>query len=268
MKKSIICVPLVLALVSALALAAGKDESRLTTANRIDIIREISYEFATLQIPLPRSKKEKEAVRLKDTGEINEDHLRKLLAKRGVAIETGQVVILTGVMIKKDHLLIEVNGGGKRGRKWFERISIGVGGTGGGTTINPGTRKKQAPAGADWVPGGGSWVRLDFDRRVPDVTPEQVKEMLAPVFLFGRDSATLPWIETIPEEFRDAIREKRAMVGMDREMVLAAMGRPERKVRETHSDGQEYEDWIYGYPPFLTFVTFLGDEVVEVREFK
>ena len=46
------------------------------------------------------------------------------------------------------------------------------------------------------------------------------------------------------------------------------MGRPEHKVREEHSDGQEYEDWLYGLPPFLTFVTFLGDEVVEVREFK
>ena len=54
---------------------------------------------------------------------------------------------------------------------------------------------------------------------------------------------------------------------MDREMVLAALGRPLSKVRE-EKNGQETEDWIYGNPPFLTFVTFVGEEVVEIKEFK
>ncbi len=270
MKISPSRVLLTFALVFVLAaLAAGDDEKRLTTANRMEIIRQISYEYALLQIPLPRLKKEKEAVEIKSTGEINEDKLRQQLAQRGVAIETGAIVQLTGLKIKKDHIMIEVNGGGPRGRKWYERITISAGGgSGGGTVIQPGSRKERVPSSANWEPGSGSWIRLDFDRRIPDVTPDEVKLMLAPIFEFGRDSATLPWIETIPEEFQDAIREKRAMVGMDREMVLAAMGRPERKVREMRSDEQEYEDWIYGYPPFLTFVTFLGDDVVEVREFK
>lgn len=261
---------LTFALVSALAtLTFADDEQRLTTANRMEIIRQISYEYALLQIPLPRLKKEKDAVEIKSTGEINEDKLREQLAKRGVAIETGEIVQLTGLKIKKDHIMIEVNGGGPRGRKWYERITISAGGgSGRGTVIQPGSDRRKAPSGANWEPGSGSWIRLDFDRRIPDVTPDEVKLMLAPILEFGRDSATLPWIETIPEEFQDAIRERRAMVGMDREMVRAAMGRPERKIREMHNDDQEYEDWIYGLPPFLTFVTFLGDEVVEVREFK
>jgi hypothetical protein len=260
---------LTFALVFALAALAADDDKRLTTANRMEIIRQISYEYATLQIPLPRLKKEKEAVEINSTGEINEDKLREQLAKKGVAIETGEIVQLTGLKIKKDHIMIEVNGGGPKGKKWYERITVSAGGgSSGGVVIDKGGQGKQAPTGAGWSPGSGSWIRLDFDRRIPDVTPDEVKLMLAPIFEFGRDSATLPWIETIPEEFQDAIREKRAMVGMDREMVRAAMGRPENKVREMHSDGQEYEDWIYGYPPFLTFVTFLGDEVVEVREFK
>jgi hypothetical protein len=51
-------------------------------------------------------------------------------------------------------------------------------------------------------------------------------------------------------------------------MVLAAMGRPERKVRERDADGNETEDWIYGTPPDKTvFVTFQGDKVVRVRQF-
>ncbi len=91
--------------------------------------------------------------------------------------------------------------------------------------------------------------------------------MLAGVLDFSQESATKPWIETIPEKFRQAIEEHRAIAGMNRKMVLAALGRPQNKVRETEN-GVETEDWIYGYPPMVTFVTFIGDEVVEVQEFK
>ena len=259
----------VVALGFAFMASAWAIEQPLSTANRMEIIRMLAYEFAEIKIPLPRSKKDKEAVELTHTGQLNEDKLRKLLAKRGVAIETGAIVQLTELKFKKDHILIQVNGGGPRGRKWYDGISATVGGGGGGgAVIQPGSRQKQAPSGASWVPGSGSWIRLNFDGRIPDVTAAEIKQMLAIVLDFSRESASVPWIETIPEEFRQAITEKRAMVGMDREMVLAALDRPERKVREIHQDGQEYEDWIYGIPPFLTFVTFLGDEVVEVREFK
>ena len=50
-------------------------------------------------------------------------------------------------------------------------------------------------------------------------------------------------------------------------MVLVALGQPLSKVRE-EKNGQETEDWIYGNAPFLTFVIFVGDEVVEIKEFK
>ena len=53
-------------------------------------------------------------------------------------------------------------------------------------------------------------------------------------------------------EIQQAIEEKRADVGMDRDEVLAAMGRPERKVRERAADGTDTEDWIYGHPPAKT----------------
>lgn len=231
----------------------------------MEIIRALAHEYATVLIPLPAARKEKEAVEVGTDGKINEDKLRKVLSKRGVAIETGTVVQLTRFKIKKDHILIEVNGGGKQpGIKWYERIQI----TGAGGTVAPRANRRTAPAGANWTPGSGSYVRIDFGRRIPEVTPDEIKEILAKVLEFGRNTATLPWIETIPEEFQDAIREKRAVVGMTRDMVLAALARPEHKVREVRSDGQEYEDWIYGIPPYLIFVTFLGDEVVEVREFK
>ncbi len=55
---------------------------------------------------------------------------------------------------------------------------------------------------------------------------------------------------------------------MDRDEILAAMGRPDRKVRERQEDGTETEDWIYGHPPARTiFVRFAGDKVTQVDQY-
>ncbi len=52
-------------------------------------------------------------------------------------------------------------------------------------------------------------------------------------------------------------------------MVLAALGRPDQKVREQNDQGIETEDWIYGNPPAKTvFVTFQGDKVIRVKQFQ
>ena len=76
------------------------------------------------------------------------------------------------------------------------------------------------------------------------------------------------WVETLPKEYQDAIRDHKALPGMDQDTVIAAVGRPDRKVRERNSQGVETEDWIYGNPPARTvFVTFLGDKVQKVEEF-
>ena len=62
-------------------------------------------------------------------------------------------------------------------------------------------------------------------------------------------SSTVNWIDTLAPQFQQAIKDEHAIVGMDSEMVLAAMGRPEHKVRERDTEGRDTEDWIYGTPP-------------------
>ena len=90
--------------------------------------------------------------------------------------------------------------------------------------------------------------------------------MLAPILDFEKRSATETYIETLPPEIKQAITEKKAIVGMDRDQVLMAIGRPQRKSREL-KDGVELEDWIYGEPPGrMTFVTLAGSKVVKVKE--
>ncbi|MGH9771010.1 MAG: hypothetical protein ACRD4Q_04835, partial [Candidatus Acidiferrales bacterium] len=100
--------------------------------------------------------------------------------------------------------------------------------------------------------------------------PDDLKKQLSPLLDFsGETSAALNWIDTIPPEFRKDIGNHQAAVGMDEEMVIAALGRPEQKVRERDPDGNETEDWIYGNPPAkTTFVTFMARRVVRVKEFE
>jgi hypothetical protein len=62
-------------------------------------------------------------------------------------------------------------------------------------------------------------------------------------------------------------------VGINREMVLFAKGRPPKKLREradpTNLEEPEYEEWVYGIPPEdVDFVRFIGDEVIRVETMK
>ena len=76
------------------------------------------------------------------------------------------------------------------------------------------------------------------------------------------------YLETLPPKIRDAIKAHQVLVGMNREMVMAAKGRPPKKIRE--KDGEiEYEEWIYGEPPQdVDFVRLVGDEVVRLESMK
>ena len=263
---------LAVALVAGLAVAdqakapASKPKP-LSVDNRLAIIRVLSSEYATSKQPLPASQKIEEALVVTPAGAIKEDKLRDDLARRGAAVHTGEIIQVTAIQFKTSSILFEINGGGKKKKKWYERIQVSGGTSGAPVDVTSPTR---VPGPGEQAPPTrpiGSWILLSFPDYVPDLKPDEVKKMLAGVLDFSTRSAAIPWIETIPEEFREAIKEKKAKVGMNREMVLAALGRPGNKVRET-KDGVEREDWIYGNPPFVTFVTFVGDTVVEVKEFK
>lgn len=242
----------------------------LTRKNRLAIVRTLDFEYAIARQPLPAAKKKGEALEVASTGEVNEAKLRQGLTNRGAAIHVGEVVQITKIEFKRNSIIFEINGGGKKGRKWYQRIRVqgSIGGVGGGSPRQTSPPPRSTGDGSPEV-GRGSWILLTFSDRLPDVSPEELKQMLAAVLDFSHPSpsAAVPWIETIPEEFRQAIKEKRALVGMDRRMVLAALGQPVNKVRE-HREGQETEDWIYGYPPFVTFVTFVEGKVVTVKEFR
>jgi hypothetical protein len=71
--------------------------------------------------------------------------------------------------------------------------------------------------------------------------------------------------DTLPPKLKGAVLNHEVLVGMNREMVLKAVGQPDQKVREM--DGQmPFEEWIYGQAPHqVQFVRFNGNRVIRLE---
>ncbi len=238
-----------LALVGSFSLARAAD--KLTPEERVELVRGLSSEYATVKGLLPRSKKPLE---FESTGQYDSKKWTEIARTFGPAARVGDLVQLTKVTIEDDAILFEINGGVKNGRHWYDHVEVGMGNRTGPISNGTGTAST------------GTNIELEFHQPLPSMTSTDVKKMLAPIFDFEKHSATQLYSETLAPEVKKAIAEKRAETGMDKDQVVLAMGRPEHKQRET-KDGDELEDWIYGKPPGrIVFVTFSGSKVVKVKE--
>jgi len=235
----------------------AKKVDRLRPESRINLVRYVSGEFARAVKALPAGKK---PFRIKVGQPIDENALRQAIANNGSAVNPGDTVQVTRLEFRENEIVLDLNGGRRKAR-WRDRVHVQVGGV---PTVT--TTPANSPPG---LQGQGTTLVLDFGAPLPNMTPDELKQDLVGVLDFSKQrSASVQWVETLPPDFQKAIQEKRAVVGMDREMVQAAIGKPERKVRERDPDGVETEDWIYGQPPGKTiFVHFVGDRVASVKQF-
>ena len=237
--------------------AKSDKRERLKPESRLALVRYIHGEFARAVRPLPSLKK---GFRIKAGQPVNEEALRNA-GSRTVAANPGDTVQITRIEFREKEIVLDINGGSKERKRLRDRIQVSVGGLPSVQT----TQEAQTPG----YQRAGATLIIDFDGPVPDITPDEFKAFLSGYLDFSKQrSAAVHWVDTLPPEFQQAIKDKRATVGMDREMVIAAMGRPEHKVRERDAEGMETEDWIYGHPPGKTiFVKFAGEKVIAVREF-
>lgn len=257
--------------------AKPSHSGRLSESSRIAIIRAISGEFVRAQIALPGGKEgfhlaanqasvapaaAAAAAAEPDDKTFAPSHI--YVATAAPAIHPGDQVQITRVEFREKSIVLDLNGGGNQ--KWHLRDHLQIGVVGPMPTA---TVQQVGSSGSGPLEGQGSTIFLDFDRKLPDLSPDDLKRKLAPVLDFSSHrSAAAQYAESLPAEFQQAIKNGIAAVGMDHDMVLAAMGRPDRKVRERDADGNDTEDWIYGIPPGKTvFVTFIGEKVVRVRQF-
>ena len=241
----------------AICASADQKSPALTEQHRIELIRTFNADLVYIRTEFPMGKV---GLTLKD-GKVSPDGdaLRRLLALWGPSVKPGDRALITQFVLKDDRIHLEINGGPVKKTKWYQHIQVGA--NGGGMT----------PGGAPTDPINnprGSYVDLIFDHHIPDLTVEQVKQLLWPVFDFDSKSPMEAYLESVPPKVKDAIKDHHVLVGMNREMVIYAKGRPEKKIRE--KDGEnEYEDWIYGEPPHdVDFVRVVGDKVVRVETMK
>jgi hypothetical protein len=246
---------LLFGLTALLAVPAFSSQDRLTDTEKIELVRNLTAEYAITKETLPRSKK---PLDFDASGKYDQPKWAALIRDNGPAARLGDQVQITKLVIEKERILFEINGGNKNNSHWYDHVQVGMGGPNGGGMSPVGHGNATATT--------GTIIALDFHQPIGELDSTEIKKLLQPLFDFDKHSATKLYSETLPPEIRKAIADKRAQAGMDRDQVLLALGHPDRKVRET-KDGDELEDWIYGHPPGkITFVTFNGSKVVNVKE--
>ena len=226
----------------------------LSEESRIKIIRTLGSEYVALKIPLPINKT---GLTVNSNGEFDWKKNEEASLSAGQFIAPGITVQITKINISPNKIVFEINGGGRKKKKRFlERIQLG-GSSGGRPLADP----------TSDAPPQGSYVNIQFAKSIPELSPEAIKQILSNVLDFSQKSAVKSFIESVPEEFQEAVKDKKAVVGMDKDLVVAALGRPLRKIREKKGE-VESEDWIYGEKPQkVIFVTFQEGRVVSVKEY-
>ncbi len=243
--------------------AAAKPKSAtLQESSKLELIRYVSGEFAKATKSLPAGK---EGLIVYVGKPIPSEMLERALATHGAAVNNGDKVQITKLEFQNHQIIVDLNGGGRGKKRLRDRIHIEMAGI--PTARSTTEQEEKGPPGLQ--PGQGSTIYLDFTKPVPDLSPNDLKQLLAPFLDFSRQrSASVQWVDTLPPEMRKAIQERRPIVGMDREQVVAAIGKPDHKIRERDNQGNDIEDWIYGQPPSKTvFVRFNGDRVTNIKQY-
>lgn len=227
-------------------------QAQLSRDAKFELLRTVIAEQAASRIAMPFGGK---GVELSEAGEVNQQEVGHELAKNGQSIEPGKVVTVTALSFDDDKIEVELDGGGKNKKGFFEHLEVGMG-------------TQTRPVKDDSKKAKGSKVVLRFIKKVPqDLTPEKLKTLLDPVLDFDKHNFLKTGLESLPPEFQEAVKVKEARIGMDRSTVLMALGRPDKKVREK-VDGVETEDWIYFQRGLRAqFVTFENDVVVRIRQY-
>lgn len=241
---------------------ANAKGTTLQETSKLALIRYVSGEFAKATKSLPAGK---EGLIVYVGKPLNTELMNRALATHGAAINSGDKVQITSLDFRDHQIIVDLNGGGRGKKHLRDRFHIELSGI---PTMQTTTEQQETgPPGLQ--PGLGSTIYLDFGKPVPDLSPSDLKKLLSPFLNFaGERSAAVEWVDTLPPAMKKAIAERRPMVGMDRDEVIAAIGKPDHKVRERDSQGNDTEDWIYGEPPSKTvFVCFTGDRVTTIRQY-
>ena len=228
------------------------DKSELDAKTRLELERILQAEQGFAMRPFPMGHK---GLTLEANGKLTpagEPYL-DMVTENGICAKPGDRVVLSDVKFDRNKIIFDLNGGPDLKHRFLRHIQLG-----GGVGTNPVVQD-------DGQPATGARLTLEFKGRVPELTGTQVKALLAPLISFDVKTPIQAFTDTLPPKLKEAILDHNVMVGMSTDMVLFAMGQPQRKVREV--EGQmPFEEWIYGAPPKpVQFVRINGNRVIRVE---
>jgi hypothetical protein len=229
---------------------------KMTPQTRMLVIRSLQSERVFARILFPQGDK---GIKIKN-GVVspNDMVIAQQVAEYGAAAKAGDRCVITDVKVTEKEIILDLNGGSKKHQKWYQHIEVV--GMGGGSTPVPGGPSPQS------LDAHGTTVTLEFDKYVPELTGDQVRALLAPVIDFKALTPAEAYQKTLPPKVQEAIKDHQILVGMDKEMVQYAKGRPQQRIRDKDEQGNDYEEWIYGKPPEeVDFVRFKGNEVARLE---
>lgn len=222
-----------------------------TRQDRQELLRFLQSEQGFAMRPLPVA-----VITLRANGPLKPNGLdyMNLLDKKGVAVHPGKRVVITNVKVTGSSIELDLNGGPFHRHRWLRHISIGT---------NPYYMQPIAPVDENHDPTG-TRINLVFPHGVPYLTGLQVEALVRPLIDFSVKTPIQAYAETLPPFLQKAIAAHQVLVGMNREMVLSALGEPHTKMQEAINH-RMIKIWIYGEPPAPTeFVRFYGHRVVRV----
>jgi hypothetical protein len=228
---------------------------KITEEHRVLLIRSLQSEHAFTKVVFPQGKK---GLTIKE-GKISPGQMEvgQQVAREGPAANVGDRVLITDMRLQGDKIIFEFNGGPRKGAKWYQHITFSAGGP-----DVPISQPNQAYA-------KGSVVTLQFKDYIPDLTADDVKALLSPVFDFTSMTVAEAYAKSLPPKVQEAIKNHQVLVGMDKDMVSYSLGRPPKRYRDKDDKGRDYEEWIYGTPPEeVKFVRFIGPTVAQLTVMK
>lgn len=215
--------------------------------------RTLASEQGFAMRPLPLASKGLQLVANGPLTPRGSDYVDELNTK-GISSHPGDRVTVTKIIVRKEKLILEFNGGPDLPHQYLRHLEVGA-----GNMTTPVARGNGEQA-------IGSRLTLIFPEGVPNVTGDEVKALIAPIVGFGEKSPLEAYVETLPPFLKAAIMKHQVLVGMDGDMVLHAVGAPGQKMHESDA-GRPFDEWIYGTPPEKTqFVRLQHDRVTRVEE--
>lgn len=241
---------------TAPAPAIPANAPRMSKQTRYQIIRDFETQIVYSRTAFPMGTN---GIKLKDgVTSPSGQELQQALALWGPAVKPGDPAHISYVQIKDDHIHFDINGGPVHRKKWYQHIQVS------------GANNQQVAMGPNESQPNphGTYLDVYFDKYVPEMTAQQLRDVLLPVLDFNARNKEQAYLDTLPPKVKEAIQAHHVLVGMNTEMVLHARGKPPKKVREREGD-VDFEEWIYGESPAdVDFVRIVGEEVVRIETMK